>query len=133
MNLDKLAPIIDFVEDRMRQDQEKTFDENVGVAVDAIGSGDAFKDVPEHLMRSMVIARSVKNKDFTPAFENRNENPAAWDAALTDARADFAETVKGIARKTPKQTDVGPSIEEKAAMSHAAWNSYIEGRRAKVE
>lgn len=152
-DLSKLDPVIRFAEAAMKKEQRETFEKDVDAAVDRISSGEAFEGLPKKTVRRFLISHAFDNSDFDKAFQNRADNPAAWDAALKDAQSVLAEEIKEIplareekndrddieAAKAAVQDvsdsendDSGPSVAEMASMSDAAFNQFISEELAKV-
>lgn len=149
-DMSKLDPVIKFAEAEMRRTQQETFDRDVNAAVEKIRTEDAFKGLPEKLVRRMTIAYAFDNKGFDEAFQNRSDDPAAWDRALKQAASDLAEEVADLKREEPDTSrddieaataavrdvvepsseDEGPSAAEKANWSDAKWQQYIEEKLA---
>lgn len=149
-DMSRLDPVIKFAEAEMRRTQQETFDRDVNTAVEKIRGEEAFKDLPEKLVRRMTIAYAFDNKGFDEAFQNRSEDPAAWDRALKQAAADLAEEVADLKRAepdtdrddieaataavrdtmAPSDVEEGPSAAEKAGWSDSKWQQYIEEKLA---
>lgn len=149
-DLSKLDPVIRYAEAAMQRDQRETFEKDVDAAVDKIAAEESFKGVPKHLVRRMTIAYAFDNKEFDKAFQNRAENPTAWENALKDAGGVLAEEVKDLPRadETPDdrddiaaakatvdgvqdgQADIddGPSVIQRANMSDTEWRRYLDER-----
>lgn len=146
----RLDPVIKFAEAEMRRSERETFDRDVNAAVEKIRADEAFKGLPEKLVRRMTIAYAFDNKAFDEAFQKRSDNPGAWDNALKQAARDLAEEVKDLRREEPdtsrddteaalaavrdvteaQEQDDGPSAAEKASWSDAKWQQYIEQKLA---
>lgn len=141
-----IKPVADYV----RSDMEAKARAESGKAIDAAVSavkGD-LKDIPDKVARGWLYERS-ENQEFLSAFQNRQKNPKAWQAALAEASKDFStefkaeDTSKRVASdinaarasvagatETKGEAPKGPSVIEKARMSDAEWAAYKAERYA---
>ena len=151
-DLSKLDPVIRFAEAEMSRQQRESIDRDVNAAVDRVAEAEKFKDLPKTLTRRMLVAYAFDNKDFDTAFNNREQNPAAWDAAIAKAQEDLGAEVADLnitssndrddieAAKAavagvvtdPSDVDDGPSAAELSNMTDTEWRRFIDEELSKV-
>ena len=101
--LEKLSPLVEYVETKRAQEVKEGFDKSVNEAVAQIKADDALKSMPDPFVRGYLHDYAQQNPIFDKAFRERGQNPAAWSQALDKARSAAAETMKGTAE--PKVTE----------------------------
>lgn len=150
-DLSKLDPVIQFAEAEMQRSQREAFDKDVNAAVERVAEGEKFQSLPKKLTRRMLVAYAVDNQDFNKAFENRSQNPSAWDAAIAKAQDELSNEVEGLvvtsndrddieaAKATvdgvvtdPSDAEDGPSAAELSNMSDTEWRRFIDEELSKV-
>lgn len=152
-DLSELKPIIDFVEQQKTQKTQETFNQDVDKAVDTLAGQESLEALPKDLVRDMLVAHAFNNADFDKAFQNRADNPAAWDTALKGAEGVLAEKVKGLTVQqqesndrgdieaavatvqdvtdpTAEDLDEGPTVAQKIGMSDTQWRDYLAEKEA---
>lgn len=152
-DLSELKPVLQFVENEMKRKTQETFNQDVDKAVDTLAGQESLTALPKDLVRDMLVAHAFNNADFDKAFQNRADNPAAWDTALMGAEGVLAEKVKGLTVQqqesndrgdieaavatvqdvtdpTAEDTDDGPTVAQKIAMSDTQWRDYLAEKEA---
>lgn len=102
--LEKLSPLVEYVETKRAEEIKQNFDKSVNEAVAQIKADDALKSMPDPFVRGYLHDYAQQNPDFDKAFRERGKNPAAWSQALEKARASAAETMKGTAEPRVTET-----------------------------
>lgn len=94
-----LEPVIQFAKDEMDRKQKESLDGDIANAVDVIkGADDSLKDVNPKLIQGLMEAYAREDKSFVKAFEQRGDNPKAWQDALVGGSkfaADLLGDIKG--------------------------------------
>jgi flagellar motility protein MotE (MotC chaperone) len=150
-DLSKLDPVIRFAEAEMQRTQRESIEKDVSAAVDRVAEAEKFQSLPKTLTRRMLVAYAFDNKDFDTAFNNREQNPAAWDAAIAKAQEELSSEVEGLNFASSDRDDIeaakaavdgvvdvssdaddGPSAAELSNMSDTEWRRFIDEELSKV-
>ena len=145
-----IQPVVDYVNADRAEKQQKQIKADVKDITGFFSEAEELKDIPDELKRGFIEAHAQDNADFGKAFDNKAENPKAWEAARETARDKFTELVSKLPGSTVR-TDVeaakaavdgttetipsgeGPSPVQKMRMGPKEWRDYKEEQERQAE
>ena len=86
-----LKPVIDYADGQRQKEAKAAFENDVKSAVLYLQEADEMKKASPKLIRGFLEAKASEDAGFKAAFEDRANNPAAWNAKLEDARKEAAK------------------------------------------
>lgn len=144
--LAEIKPVVDYVKSDLEAKQRAEVQETIKSAVEFVKEG--LEGIPDKVIRGWLYERADNAQAFRDAFANRQANPAAWKAALAEARKDAStefkaeEPTKRVASDInaarasisgateTKDAKPGPSSADKWNMSGREWEAYKAARYA---
>lgn len=149
-DLSKLQPVIDYAAQELTNKANERVQTDVKSAVEFVKEAEGGADIPDKLARGFLEAKASDDPSFKKAFENRQNDPNAWQSALSGAQSEFAEEIKGLPSNNIKSDaeaaraavagDVEPqgdsdelSPKEMAKMSDQDFDALMEEQIAEAE
>ena len=121
-----MQPVVDYVNKERVEKQQEAFDADVKDITAFFSEADGLKEIPDKLKRGFIEVHAQENAEFQTAFDNKDKNPKAWQAAKEKARDALTE----ITSKLPGskgRTEVGdPSPEQLMKMTAWEWREYLD-------
>lgn len=101
-DLRQLQPVIDFATEELTNRANEKVQTAVSSAVEFVKEADGGDKISDRLARGFLEAKASDDPSFKQAFMNRQNDPTAWQNALTGAKAEFADEIGGLPGNTIK-------------------------------
>lgn len=94
--MEAIKPVAEFARRKMMEEQQAEVAKGVSEAVAAVKKTDGLDGVPDRIITGLLHAAYADDPQFRAAYDNRQANPAALQAKLTEMGASLSEDVKGF-------------------------------------
>ena len=91
----ELREVVDYVRDQKARDEKRSFDEGVQSAVDTVlekAGIEAPTEFDKTVVKGILYARANEKESLSQAFNQRGENPDAWQQILGAMAKEFADS-----------------------------------------
>jgi hypothetical protein len=89
VSAEDIGEVVQYVKQQQVESEKKDTEEGIKSAVDTIKEGLDVK-VPDRAIRGMLFDLAESNEGFVNAFNNRNNNPQAWNKVLKSFQKEVA-------------------------------------------
>jgi hypothetical protein len=141
--------VVDFVREVKTERLQEKLDTGISGAVETMMKEESLSKLDPDIVEGFLHGRAYKNANFQKAFETREQNPAAWNKAVSDATKELSTkmskpdeqitsdlaaakaAVSGVSNTAPEQTSDRKSALELNRMSDAQFNAYKQSLLAR--